>query len=154
MTAILNPTGPPFAPSVRPADPSARSATPAPGRPPAPPVPVGPVLELPGTPTAALVPVTHRGRPVGAFVLHDGRVRYRPVFDPDRLLGATVGVLAVGLAAAAVAARGRRRPPAIGALTMGPGGWVSLRGLPAPTPRTPRPWWARVLRARRLVIEH
>ncbi|SCL46446.1 hypothetical protein GA0070606_0989 [Micromonospora citrea] len=155
MTAILNPTGPaPFTPPARPvpapAAPPARDATP----PPAPvPVPVGPVLELPGTPTAALVPVTHRGRPVGAFVLHGGRVRYRPVFDPDRLLGAAAGVLAVGLAAAGVAALGRRRPPAIGALSMGPGGWVSLKGLPLPAPRAPRPWWARALRARRLVVE-
>ena len=46
--------------------------------------PVGPVLTLPGTPAAALVPVTRDGRAVGAFVLTDGRVRYRALPDPDR----------------------------------------------------------------------
>ncbi|MFB9545823.1 hypothetical protein [Micromonospora sagamiensis] len=49
----------------------------------------------------------------------------------------------------------RRRPPAIGAVTMGPGGRVSLRGTRAPAlrPARPRPWWARVLRAHRLVVD-
>ncbi|MFI7576992.1 hypothetical protein [Micromonospora sp. NPDC049497] len=147
MTAILNPTGPaPFAPPVRPV--AAPAERPAPG------VPlVGPVLELPGEPTAALVPVTHAGRPVGAFVLAGGRVRYRPVFDPDQLLAAAAGVLGLGLLAAGAAALGRRRPPAIGSVQMGPGGWVSLKGLPLPAPRAPRPWWARALGARRLVVQ-
>ncbi|MEV4543773.1 hypothetical protein [Micromonospora echinaurantiaca] len=149
MTAIFNPTGPaPLVPPVRPVPDQAGQ--------PAVRGPVGPVLELPGTPGAALVPVTHQGRPVGAFVLSGGRVRYRPVLDPDRLLTAGAGVIAAGLLAAGVVAVGRRRPPAIGAVTMGPGGWVSLKGLSAPGPRAarpPRPWWARLLRAHRLVVQ-
>ncbi|MER7459349.1 hypothetical protein [Micromonospora sp. NPDC126480] len=147
MTAILNPTGPaPFTPPPpRPA--AAAAEHPAAG------VPVGPVLDLPGEPAAALVPVTRDGRPVGAFVLSGGRVRYRPVLDPDRLLAATAGVVALGLVAAGTAAALRRRPPAIGAVTMGPGGWISLKGRPLPPPRAPRPWWARLLRARRLVVQ-
>ncbi|PZG21579.1 hypothetical protein C1I95_07245 [Micromonospora craterilacus] len=141
MTAILNATGPvPLVP-------------PRPASPPAPPGPVGPVLELPGTPPVALVPVTRDRRPVGVFVAANGCVRYRRLPDPDRLLAATAGVLTVGLAAAGVALLGRRRPPAVGALTMGPGGWVSFRGLRPPAPRAPRPWWARLLRARRLMVE-
>ncbi|SCG65657.1 hypothetical protein [Micromonospora halophytica] len=151
MTAIFNPTGPaPLAPPPRRAPEPA--ATPAPVVPVG---PVGPVLELPGTPAAALVPVTRDGRAVGAFVLAGGRVRYRSVPDPDQVLAAAAGAVAVALLATAVAVVGRRRPPAIGAVTMGPGGWVSLRGTRAPAlrPATPRPWWARVLRARRLVAE-
>ncbi|NYF58510.1 hypothetical protein [Micromonospora purpureochromogenes] len=148
MTAILNPTGPaPLSPPQR--------RAPEPAAAPRSPVPVGPVLELPGTPAAALVPVTRDGRAVGAFVLTGGRVRYRALPDPEQVLAAVAGVAAIGLVTAAVAVASRRRPPAIGAVTMGPGGWVSLRGtrLPALRPARPRPWWARVLRAHRLVVD-
>ncbi|BCJ57111.1 hypothetical protein [Micromonospora endophytica] len=141
MTAIFNATGP--VPIAAPR--SAPEAAPAP--------PVGPILPLPGTPPAALVPVTRDGRPVGMFVATGGRVRYQPLPDPDRLLAATAGVLAVGLATAGVAVLARRRPAAVGRLTMGPGGWVSFRGVRTPPARAPRPWWARLLRARRLVGE-
>ncbi|MGC1210715.1 MAG: hypothetical protein WA890_05495, partial [Micromonospora sp.] len=91
MTAILNPTGlaPVSSPPVRPA--------PAPPAPAVVAAPVGPVLELPGTPATALVPVTHEGRPIGAFVLSGGRVRYRPVADPDQLLAAAAGAFAVAV---------------------------------------------------------
>ncbi|MGY3520021.1 hypothetical protein ACVMYR_27310 [Micromonospora sp. PTRAS2] len=114
---------------------------------------VGPVLVLPGTSPAAVVPVARDGRPVGAFVLAGGRVRYRALVDPDQVLAAAAGALAVGLVTAAVAVvAGRRRPPAIGTVRMGPGGWVSLRGVRAPALRStaPRPWWAHVRRAHRL----
>ncbi|SCG69549.1 hypothetical protein [Micromonospora humi] len=142
MTAIFNPTGLNTVPPVpRPATP-AGAATPAP----ADPGPVGPVLELPGAPDAALVPVTVKGRPVGAFVLVGGEVRYRRVVDPDQLVAAATGAFAVAALTAAVAVWSRRRPPAVGTVTMGPGGWLSLRGLPAPHPDH-RPWWARLLRA-------
>jgi hypothetical protein len=154
MTAIFNPTGlaPVGPPLPRPA--SAPDPAPAPAAPVAPIGPIGPVLELPGTPAAALVPVTHAGRPIGAFVLSQGRVRYRRVVDPDQLVAAAAGAFAVAVLTAAVAVTARRRPPAIGAVTMGPGGWVSLRGVRPPTLRpADRPWWARVLRARRLVVE-
>ncbi|MCZ7417964.1 MULTISPECIES: hypothetical protein [unclassified Micromonospora] len=145
MTAIFNATGSVPLAQPRPAPETAQQ--------PAPPLSVGPVLELPGTPPAALVPVTRDGRPVGVFVATAGRVRYRPLPDPDRLLVATAGVLAVGLVTAGVTVLGRRRPPAVARLTMGPGGWVSFRGVRAPAPRAARPWWARLLRARRLVAE-
>ncbi|RIV37863.1 hypothetical protein [Micromonospora radicis] len=145
MTAIFNATGP------MPATVPARGvAEPAP-RAPAP--PVGPAVQLPTTPPVVLVPVTRAGRPVGMFVAGAGGVRYRMLLDPDRLITATAGLLALGLLGAGVALRGRRRPPAVGALTMGPGGWVSFRGVPAPAPRTPRPRWARLLGARRLVVQ-
>ncbi|MFG3299208.1 hypothetical protein [Micromonospora chersina] len=149
MTAIFNPTGPTPAPV-----PTRQLPTPAPT--PAPAGPVGPVLELPGTPAAALVPVTHAGRPVGAFVVAGGRVRYRRLADPDRLVTAAAGAFAVAalVTAVAVVATARRRPPAIRTVTMGPGGWVSLRGAPLPPLRPDRrPWWARALRARRLVVD-
>ncbi|MGC5306988.1 hypothetical protein [Micromonospora zamorensis] len=151
MTAILNPTGPaPLSPPPTRRAPEAATAPIIVG-------PVGPVLELPGTPATALVPVIRDGRAIGAYVLSDGRVRYRRVTDPDRLLAAASGAFAVAVLTAAVAVVGRRKPPVIGAVTMGPGGWVSLRGVRVPPLRAatpPRPWWARALRARRLVVEH
>ncbi|MGW1488605.1 hypothetical protein [Micromonospora parva] len=149
MTAILNPTG------AAPLSPPAPRRVPEPPTAPVTGAPVGPVLELPGTPASALVPVVRDGRAVGAYVLSGGQVRYRPVTDPDRLLAAATGAFALAVLTAAVAVVGRRKPPAIGAVTMGPGGWVSLRGVRAPAlrPATPRPWWARALRAHRLIVE-
>ncbi|WP_229406705.1 hypothetical protein [Micromonospora sp. NBRC 110038] len=181
MTAILNATGPaPLSPLPRPPSPAPQSqaqsaqapsaaalsqvpaqmsqaqaqasqACPEAGQRPG--GQVGPVLVLPGTSPAAVVPVARDGRPVGAFVLAGGRVRYRSLVGPDQVLAAAAGALAVGLVTAAVAVvAGRRRPPAIGTVRMGPGGWVSLRGVRAPALRStaPRPWWAHVLRAHRL----
>ncbi|MFJ1540974.1 hypothetical protein ACIODS_20740 [Micromonospora chalcea] len=151
MTAIFNPTGPAVAPVPRPAPPQA-APPPAPAPAPTPAGPVGPVLELPGD--AALVPVNRDGRPVGVFVAAGGRVRYRRVVEPDQLVAAATGAFAVAALTAAVAVWSRRRPPSVGTVTMGPGGWVSLRGLPAPRLRPDhRPWWARLLRARRLVAD-
>jgi hypothetical protein len=113
---------------------------------------VGPPIELPGPQRVLLVPVIRGGadpRPIGAYVLADGKVRYRPALDVHEVLAATLA--AVTIAAIALA---RRRRPAIGAIHMGPGGWVSLKGIPAPAlTSTHRPWWARALRARRLVVE-
>ncbi|MEU8312520.1 hypothetical protein [Micromonospora sp. NPDC048887] len=146
MTAIFNPTGPAVTPVPRPAPPPAAAPAPAPAG------PVGPVLELPGD--AALVPVNHDGHPVGVFVAAGGRVRYRRVVEPDRLVAAATGAFAVAALTAAVALWSRRRPPSVGTVTMGPGGWVSLRGVPAPRLRPDhRPRWARLLRARRLVVD-
>ncbi|MET8064036.1 hypothetical protein [Micromonospora sp. NPDC005313] len=146
MTAIFNPTGPGVTPVPRPAPPQAPTPALAPAG------PVGPVLELPGD--TALVPVSRDGHPVGVFVAAGGRVRYRRVVEPDRLVAAATGAFAVAALTAAVAVWSRRRPPSVGTVTMGPGGWVSLRGVPAPRLRPDdRPWWARVLRTRRLVAE-
>lgn len=114
--------------------------------------PVGPPVALPGPEPVTLVPVLSGGadpRPIGAYVLAHGTVRYRPAFDAREVLVAAV----IALAVTAVAVT-RRRRPTVGTIHMGPGGWVSLKGVPAPalTP-THRPLWARALRARRLVIE-
>jgi len=88
-------------------------------------------------------------REIGAYI--DGR--FVPAVDAT-----TVAVAA--LAAAAVAAAGvsvglaLRRRPAIGTVTMGPGGWISLKRtgrLPLRATRAKRPWWAHLLRAHRLV---
>lgn len=101
--------------------------------------------------TVTVIPVRHGDREVGAWITGPGGATYRPVIDVTRLAGAalaTVGAVAIA-SAAVVAARQR---PAIGRVTMGPGGWVSVKGLPKPSlrPESPRPWWARLLRAHRL----
>ncbi|WFE27769.1 hypothetical protein O7623_00695 [Solwaraspora sp. WMMD791] len=118
--------------------------------------PFGPVLGTGGADPTTVIPVSRGGRPLGVFVVTAGRVRYRPVVAADRIaatvLAATV-LTAVSAGVAAVAAS-RRRPPTVRSITMGPGGWVSLKGLPGAGPRVVadghRPWWARMLRARRL----
>ncbi len=101
----------------------------------------------------AVVPVLDGERPVGAWISGPDTTVFRPVVDVNRLAG--MALVAVGaVAVATVAATGRRRP-AIGTVTMGPGGWVSVKRAALPPLRSgaPRPWWARLLRARRLVAE-
>jgi hypothetical protein len=104
---------------------------------------------------AVVVPLTRRdGRPVGVVIVDQDGARYRPVVDIERM--AWCAVVAAGLAGAvALAATSIRRRPAIGSISMGPGGWVSVKGaaLPPLRPQTTRPLWARLLRARRLVIQ-
>jgi hypothetical protein len=96
-------------------------------------------------------------RPLGAFEVRDGRVRWHPVVDVTRV----VTTAEVVLGAVVVASRLAGRPPAAHArVTMGPGGWVSLKSgtvslRPArrgwrrtrPAAPTRRPWWARLLAA-------
>ncbi|MFB9237814.1 hypothetical protein ACFFWC_20010 [Plantactinospora siamensis] len=105
-------------------------------------------LSLPGPRPGVLLPVAAGGRPVGAFIVVDGALRYRPVVDLRALVGAAAGAIGA-LAVAVSVATAARRPPAVGSVRMGPGGWVSLRGVPAPVlrPAPSRPWWARLLRA-------
>jgi hypothetical protein len=104
---------------------------------------------------AVVVPVERpAGHPVGIVIADTDGVRYRAVVDIERL--ARTAVIATGLiGAAVVAATATRRRPMIGVIHMGPGGWVSLKGVAAPPlrPDARRPWWARLLRARRLVVE-
>lgn len=123
----------------------------------------GVLVDAPVTTTGetVVVPVGRSdgcGRPVAVVIADRDGVRLRPVVDVERL--AWCAVTATALAAAAlVASRAAtgvaRRRPAIGSVSMGPGGWVSLKGAPLPPLRTAgrRPWWARLLRARRLVVE-
>jgi hypothetical protein len=100
-------------------------------------------------------------RPLGAFVVRDGKVRWHPAVDVTRVI--TTAELVVG--GVLIARRLAARPSAAKAVvTMGPGGWVSMKGgvmavrpagrgwrrrRPAATPvaRTRRPWWARLLSA-------
>jgi hypothetical protein len=103
--------------------------------------PIAAPIEFAGPEPVLLVPIVSGGakpRPVGAFVVAGGRVRYRPVVDVGELVAATVAAVTVVGVAVAVT---RRRTPVVGAIRMGHGGWVSLKGF-SPTGRRRRPWWA------------
>ena len=60
-----------------------------------------------------------------------------------------IGALAV-VGATAVGWRWAGRPARIGPITMGPGGWVSVKGARPPADPGDRPLWAKLLRAYRL----
>jgi len=99
------------------------------------------------------VTTVRRGdREIGAYVEHDGATEFVPAVDVSRLVLAALAATTASIAAVSAAVAVRRRP-AIGTVTMGPGGWVSLKRTGSPPLRdgTPRPWWARLLRAHRLV---
>lgn len=124
------------------------------------PIPTAALPPVTGPDGTVLVPVARhcadRSRPLGAFAVHaDGTVSFVPVVDLQRLAWCAVAGLAAAVAVtAAVTARGRG--PSVGTVHMGPGGWVSLKGA-APgrlldAERPGRPWWARLLRAHRLVV--
>ncbi|WP_127508552.1 hypothetical protein [Actinoplanes solisilvae] len=97
-----------------------------------------------------VVPVLDGERPVGAWIVNRETAVFRPVVDVTGLAGA---ILAVAGAIAVTTVAVARRRAAIGAVTMGPGGWVSVRGAASPRPRarTRRPWWARLIGAHPLV---
>lgn len=99
-------------------------------------------------------------KPMGAFVVREGRVRWHPVVDVTKVI-TTAELVAGGVL---VARRLAARPSGAKALvTMGPGGWVSMKGgamavrpagrlwqraSPAGAlPPARRPWWARLLSA-------
>lgn len=98
-------------------------------------------------------PSRRGSRMIGAYVRDGGNVRYQPAVDVERLV---LGVVAVA-GAAAVLGSALHRTPAVGPVSMGPGGWLSVRGRRRPRVRgaapASRPWWAHVLRAHRLVPE-
>jgi uncharacterized spore protein YtfJ len=48
-------------------------------------------------------------RPVGAFVIRDGEVRWEPAVDPERRLAISAAIVAVGLLTLRSIARRRRR---------------------------------------------
>ncbi|HYN94318.1 MAG TPA: hypothetical protein VES42_10765 [Pilimelia sp.] len=113
---------------------------------------IDPAIEVGGPRGVTLVPVSHRDRTVGAYIVRDGAAAFHPVVDVTRIvawsLAATTATVAIAVT--------RRRAPAIGTVTMGHGGWLSLKGQPPPALRAAshdRPWWARLLRARRLVLQ-
>jgi len=99
---------------------------------------------------------------MGAFIMRDGTVRWHPVVDVTRVL--TTAELVVG--GVLIARRLAARPSAAKAhVTMGPGGWVSMKGgvmavrpaergwlrrrspPAAAASRMRRPLWARILSA-------
>jgi hypothetical protein len=89
-----------------------------------------------------VTPVRRGDREIGAYL--DGR--FVPVVDVTALaVTAAVAVTGVSIGLAV------RRRPAIKTVTMGPGGWISLKRTSRPPLRAKRPWWAHLLRAHRLV---
>ena len=99
--------------------------------------------------------------PMGAFVIQDGTARWHPAVDLTRLL-TTAEIVAGAVLVARILARRPGGPKA--QVTMGPGGWVSMKGgtlgirpasrpwgRPRPLPHPPTsqraPVWARVLSA-------
>jgi hypothetical protein len=99
---------------------------------------------------------------MGAFVMKNGRVHWHPVVDLTKVI--TTAEIMVG--GVLIARRLAARPSSAKALvTMGPGGWVSMKGgvmavrpaergwrrrrsdASAAVPRRHRPWWARLLAA-------
>jgi hypothetical protein len=69
---------------------------------------------------------------------------------PPAQAGALVIAALAVLGASAVGWRWAARPARIGPITMGPGGWVSVKGARPPADPGARPWWAKMLRAYRL----
>ncbi|OJF11878.1 hypothetical protein [Couchioplanes caeruleus] len=109
---------------------------------------------LPGT---DVIPVRHGDREIGAYVTDARGTRFVPAVDATAVAMAALITAATATVGASIGLALRRRP-AIGTVTMGPGGWISLKRTSRPplraAPVVDRPWWARILRARRLVEEH
>jgi hypothetical protein len=103
-----------------------------------------------------VVPVRNGKRTIGAYIVSRDSARFEPATDVTPIAVTALGVAAV-IAVAVALATAARRPPAIRSVTMGPGGWVSLKGTALPplrgTGMPARPWWARALGARRLVVQ-
>ena len=90
-------------------------------------------------------------RAVGAYVVKDGDVRWRPAVDLTRLLTTAEVVVGAVVGAVVVADRLARRPSGPKAVvTMGPGGWVSMKGGQLGVRRGSRPW----ARPRRVTSTH
>lgn len=98
-------------------------------------------------PTVTITPVLDGDRPIGAWIIGPGTAVYRPVVDLTRLTGALLAGVGAVAVATAVVATATRRGRAIGAVTMGPGGWVSIKGTARPRSHGSRPLWARLLGA-------
>jgi hypothetical protein len=95
-----------------------------------------------------VIPVRRGDRDIGALVIGPERTKFVPAVDATWIATAALAAVVAVAAAAAV-----RRRPAIGAVSMGPGGWVSVKGTaPGLRDGAARPWWAKLLRAHRLVV--
>ncbi len=101
-----------------------------------------------------VVEVRRGKRPIGAYLVDEHSAVYRPAVDVTRLGLAALATVAVSAVAVSAAVAVRRRP-AIGTVSMGPGGWISLKRTTGPPPRdgTNRPCWAHLLRVHRLVVQ-
>ncbi|MFC7530074.1 hypothetical protein [Actinoplanes sp. GCM10030250] len=103
-----------------------------------------------------LVAVRAGRREIGAYAVGPDRTVFVPAVDVTAVVLASLATITVSVVAAAAAVAVHRRS-AIGAVTMGPGGWISIKRSPAPRlragPAARRPWWAHILRARRLVVD-
>ena len=103
-----------------------------------------------------VVPIRNGKRTIGAYIVSKDSARFEPATDVTPIAVTALGVAAV-IGVAVALATAARRPPAIRSVTMGPGGWVSLKGTALPPLRGSgdpvRPWWARALGARRLVVQ-
>jgi hypothetical protein len=101
-----------------------------------------------------VVEVRQGERPIGAYLVDEHSAVYHPAVDVTVLGLAALATVAVSAVAVSAAFAVHRRP-AIGTVSMGPGGWVSLKRTAGPPLRdgTGRPWWAHLLRAHRLVVK-
>jgi hypothetical protein len=104
-----------------------------------------------------VIPVRRGDREIGAYVTDAQGTRFVPAVDATAVAMAALATAAAATAGVSIGLA-LRRHSAIGTVTMGPGGWISLRRTSRPLlragPAANRPWWARVLRARRLVVQH
>jgi hypothetical protein len=109
-----------------------------------------------GSGPVTVVPIRNGKRTIGAYIVSRGSARFEPATDVTPIAVTALGVAAI-IGVAVALATAARRPPAIRSVTMGPGGWVSLKGTVLPPLRdagmSARPWWARALGARRLVVQ-
>ncbi|HEY7272470.1 MAG TPA: hypothetical protein VH502_07020 [Actinoplanes sp.] len=101
-----------------------------------------------------LHPVRHGDREIGAYVVGPQGVTFVPAVDSTAIALVALASATAMTIAASVAIAVRRRP-AIGTVSMGPGGWVSLKRASTPPleAATARPWWAHLLRAHRLIVQ-
>jgi hypothetical protein len=102
-----------------------------------------------------VIPVRRGGRQIGAYVVEPAGTRFVPAVDVTTIVVAALAAATAASTAVSIGLALRRRP-VVGSVTMGPGGWLSLKhGTPPPlraTAATDRPWWAHLLRAHRLVV--
>ena len=101
-------------------------------------------------------------RTVGVYDVTSGGLRWHPAVDVQRLAerGQVVAVVSMVAVTAGWVARGwAQGRPAVGRVTMGPGGWISVRVPRAGSGRrdirphaADRPLWARLAGADRLIV--
>jgi hypothetical protein len=95
-------------------------------------------------------------REIGTYAVGPDTTTFVPAVDVTAIVLAAMAAATASVVAVAVGVALRRRP-AIGTVTMGPGGWISLKRSSRPplraAPAAARPWWAHLLRARRLTVE-